>query len=215
VLTLVIGNKNYSSWSLRAWLALRQAQIDFEEIRIPLYGPGSKQEVLRYSPSGKVPVLIDGDATIWESLAICEYVAERYPDRRLWPQATNTRALARAMSCEMHAGFVSLRTHMSMNCRKRLPGKGRAPGVQDDIDRVCAIWKECRTTFGVGGPFLFGAFSIADAMFAPVALRLDTYAVPLDALSRDYADAVLALPALQAWINDARAETEVLEKFER
>lgn len=213
--TLVIGNKNYSSWSLRAWLALCQAQIDFEEIRIPLYGPASKEQVLRYSPSGKVPVLIDGDVTVWESLAIGEYLAERYPDRGLWPEAPDARALARAVSCEMHAGFVVLRTHMSMNCRKHLPGKGRAAGVQDDIDRVCAIWKECRTKFGADGPFLFGAFSIADAMFAPVVLRFETYAVRLDSLSRDYADAVLALPAVQAWVNDARAETEVLEKFER
>jgi glutathione S-transferase len=215
VLTLVIGNKNYSSWSLRAWLSLRQTRIDFEEIRIPLYGPDSKQQVLRYSPSGKVPALIDGDVTVWESLAIGEYLAERFPDRRLWPEGPSARALARAVSCEMHAGFVALRTHMSMNCRKRLPGKGRAPGVQDDIDRVCAIWRECRTKFGAGGPFLFGAFSVADAMFAPVVLRFDTYAVPLDTLNRDYADAVLALPAVRTWINDARAETEVLEKFER
>ena len=214
MLTLVIGNKNYSSWSLRPWLLLRQAQIPFEEVRIPLYTPTSKAEIRRYSPSGKVPALIDGDVTVWESLAICEYIAERFPDRGLWPADPKARALARAVSTEMHAGFTALRTHMSMNCRRRWPDKGRAPGVQEDIDRICAIWNECRTRFGGDGPFLFGRFSVADAMYAPVVLRFETYVVPLDPVARAYSDAMLALAPLQEWIAAGKAETEVLPAFE-
>jgi glutathione S-transferase len=211
--TLVIGNKNYSSWSLRPWLLLRHAGVPFAEKRIAL-GDTSRQEVLRYSPSGKVPALIDGGVTVWESLAICEYLADRHPEKRLWPADPTARALARAVSTEMHAGFARLRTHMSMNCRKRWPDKGRAPGVQEDIDRVAAIWNSCRARFGADGPFLFGGFSIADAMYAPVVLRFETYVVPLDAACRAYADAMLALPALQQWVADGRAETEVLKEFE-
>lgn len=214
MLTLVIGNKNYSSWSLRPWLLLRHAQIPFTERRIPLYTETSKQEIRRYSPSGKVPVLLDDDIAVWESLAICEYIAEQYPDRMLWPADTKARSVARAVSGEMHAGFTHLRAHMSMNCRRRWPDKGRAPGVQPDIDRVMAIWNNCRALFGTGGPFLFGKFSIADAMYAPVVLRFETYAVALDPVSRAYADTMLGLPALEDWIKDARAETEVLSEFE-
>lgn len=214
MLTLVIGNKNYSSWSLRPWLLLRHADVPFEEIRIPLYQPDSKRELLKYSPSGKVPALIDGDVTLWESLAICEYVAERFPERHLWPRDAKARALARAVSSEMHAGFANLRSHMSMNCRRRWPDKGRAPGVQEDIDRVRAIWNDCRARFGSGGPFLFGAFSVADAMYAPVALRFETYAVSLDPVSRAYSDTMLGLSAMQEWIEAGKAETEILPQFE-
>jgi len=214
MLTLVIGNKNYSSWSLRPWLLLRHAAIPFTERRIALYGETSKEEIRRYSPSGKVPALVDGDVTVWESLAICEYLAERHPEKQLWPADSKARAFARAVSSEMHAGFARLRTHMSMNCRKRWPDKGRAPGVQDDIDRVAAVWNSCRAGFGTDGPFLFGQFSIADAMFAPVVLRFETYVVPLDAMCRAYSDTMLALPALQQWIEGGRAETEVLTQFE-
>jgi len=214
VLTLVIGNKNYSSWSLRPWLLMRQAGIPFEEKRLALRTDSFREEIRRYSPSGKVPALVDDGVVIWESLAICEYVAERYPDKKLWPADPTARAVARAVSSEMHAGFAQLRTHMSMNCRRRWPGKGRAPGVQEDIDRVAAIWATCRGEFGGDGPFLFGEFCIADAMFAPVVFRFETYVVPLDSVCRAYADSILQLPASQQWLADSRAENEVIAELE-
>jgi glutathione S-transferase len=212
-LTLIIGNKNYSSWSLRPWLVLRQAGIPFGEIRIPLYTPGSKEQILRHSPSGKVPVLKHGEITVWDSLAICEYLAERFPEKKLWPADRQARAVARSISAEMHSGFTALRTHMSMNIRRALPGRGRTPESLADVARIVALWEDCRRS-GDGGPFLFGHFTVADAMYAPVALRFQTYAVELSPLARAYADTMLALPAMQEWIAAARAETEVIEAFE-
>lgn len=214
-LTLIIGNKNYSSWSMRPWLLLRQAGIPFDEVRIPLYVPGSEIDLAKWSPSGKVPALHDGEIRVWDSLAICEYLAERFPDKPLWPDDAAARAVARSVSAEMHAGFGALREHMSMNIRARYPGQGRTPDCLADIERILAIWTDCRARFGGGGDFLFGRFGIADAMFAPVVLRFETYGVALEGAARDYADAVLALPALQAWVADAVAETERIEKFER
>lgn len=209
---LVIGNKNYSSWSLRPWLAMTQLGIDFEERRIPLYGPGAKEEVLRHSPSGKVPCLVEGGVRVWDSLAILESLAETR--RGLWPEAPAARAMARSISAEMHSGFSELRTHMSMNIRKRHPGKGRTPAVLAEIARITGMWSECRSRFGGAGPFLFGRFSAADAMYAPVVLRFRTYEVELPPDCRAYADAVLALPAMRDWIADAEREPEVIEKFE-
>ena len=214
-LTLVIGNKNYSSWSLRPWLLLRQAGIPFDEVRVPLYTPGSAAELAKWSPSGKVPALHDGDIRVWDSLAICEYLAERFPDKQLWPADTAARAVARSVSAEMHAGFGALREHMSMNIRARRPGQGRTAASLADIERIVAIWTDCRARFGRGGDFLFGRFGIADAMYAPVVLRGQTYGVALTGAARDYADAMLALPALQAWVADAVAEAERIEAFER
>jgi glutathione S-transferase len=207
-LVLVIGNKNYSSWSLRPWLALAVPGIPFEEIRIPLYEAASKAEILRHSAAGKVPVLKHGELVVWESLAICEYVAERFPEAQLWPADPAARAIARAASAEMHAGFIALRSNMPMNLRAHKPGRGRARGVQEDVDRVTGLWRELRGRFGAGGDFLFGRFSIADAMFAPVVSRFRTYEVPLDPVTRHYADAVWALPALQRWREAALAESE-------
>lgn len=212
--TLIIGNKNYSSWSLRPWLLLKQAGIPFTEIRIPLHTPDSKAEILKHSPAGKVPVLHDGDITLWESLAICEYLAEKLPHKNLWPAHPAARAHARVIASEMHAGFAALRQHMSMNCRKRLPGMGRTREVLKDIARVCAIWNDSRARFGDGGDFLFGRFSIADAMFAPVVLRFVTYAVDLDPVPAAYVQAITALPALQQWLAEAAAETEVIPQYE-
>jgi glutathione S-transferase len=206
-LVLVIGNKNYSSWSLRPWLAMKVLGIAFEEKRIALYGPESKKALLEYSPAGKVPCLVDGATRVWDSLAILETLAEREP--RLWPQEAAARARARSISAEMHAGFPNLRQHMSMNIRKRHPGKGRTPEVLAEIARIVQMWSEAR------GPFLFGAFCAADAMYAPVVLRFRTYEVELPGACRAYADAVLALPALQAWIRDAERETESLPQFEQ
>ncbi len=210
-LKLIIGNKNYSSWSLRPWLAMRVAGIDFEEHRIPLYVPGSKEEILSFSPAGKVPCLVDGELRVWDSLAICETIAEKYPG--LWPSASAARAVARSVSAEMHSGFQNLRAHMCMNIRARHPGRGRTPEVLTEIERVQSIWSGCRAR-AASGPFLFGPFSIADAMYAPVVLRFRTYAVDLSPVCRAYADAVLALPAMQAWIADAEVETESLPQFE-
>lgn len=213
MLTLVIGNKNYSSWSLRPWLVLRQAGIPFEEVRISLR-PELATALAAWSPSGKVPVLHDGDIRVWDSLAIGEYLNERFPEAGLWPTDRTARAMARSVSAEMHAGFGSLREHMSMNIRGRYPGKGRTPECLADVERILAIWTECRAQFGSGGDFLFGRFSIADAMFAPVVLRFQTYVVSLEGAARTYADAVLALPAMQAWVADAQAETERIEKYD-
>jgi glutathione S-transferase len=203
---LVVGNKNYSSWSLRPWLAMKVLGIPFREQRIPLYGEKSKAEILKHSPAGKVPVLVDGDLHVWDSLAILEYLAER--ELRVWPADAKLRARARSISAEMHSGFPHLRQHMCMNIRRHHPGKGRTPESLADVRRVFEIWSECR------GPFLFGPFCGADAMYAPVALRFRTYDVELPAACRAYADAVLALPALKEWIRDAERETESLPQFD-
>jgi len=212
--TLVIGNKNYSSWSLRAWLLMKHAGMPFDEIRIPLYVAGSKDSLRKYAPSGKVPVLLDGSLAVWDSLAVAEYLAERHPDRRLWPQDSAVRAVARSISAEMHSGFSALRSNMSMNCRGSFPGVGRTVEVAADVERIQRMWTDCRERFGAAGPFLFGEFTIADAMYAPVVLRFKTYAVQLAPVARQYADTVLGLPALQAWVEAAKAETEVIPAFE-
>jgi len=198
-LTLIIGNKNYSSWSLRPWLALKVAGIRFDEIVIPLYEPGSREAILRYSPSGKVPVLIDGDRHIWESLAILEYLAENFPHSKLWPTDATARAQARAVATEMHGGFQALRNNCPMNLW--LPPKKRAqPGdVMSDVRRIDALWSDCRARFGEGGAFLFGEFGAADAMYAPVASRLHSYGLDVSETARAYVDAILMLPAFHEW----------------
>lgn len=208
---LVIGNKNYSSWSLRPWIAMKVLGLEFQELRIPLYGPASSEEIRRYSPTGKVPCLVAGTARIWDSLAILEYLAERHP---LWPEDPDARAVARSVSAEMHSGFAALRQHMSMNVRRRYPGKGRTPESMADVARVVALWTDCRERFGLGGDFLFGAFSAADAMYAPIVLRFMTYEVELPPACRAYADAMLELPAMRDWIAAAERETESIEKFD-
>ena len=213
-LTLVVGNKNYSSWSMRPWLVLKKSGAAFEEIVIPLDRPETRAEIFKHSPSGFVPTLKDDELTIWESLAICEYLAEKFPDANLWPKDPSARAIARSVSNEMHSGFSALRTNMPMNVRGNLPGKGRAPGVQEDINRISAIWRDCRTRFGQNGPYLFGAFSIADAMYAPVASRFVTYQVDLDADAKAYVNTLWADPAMAAWVEGARREPWVIEKSE-
>lgn len=213
-LTLVVGNKNYSSWSMRPWLVLKKSGAAFEEIVIPLDRPETRAEIFKHSPSGFVPTLKDDELTIWESLAICEYLAEKLPDASLWPKDPSARAIARSVSNEMHSGFSALRTNMPMNVRGNLPGKGRAPGVQEDINRISAIWRDCRTRFGQNGPYLFGAFSIADAMYAPVASRFVTYQVDLDADAKAYVNTLWSDPAMAAWVEGARREPWVIEKSE-
>ncbi|HEX2199756.1 MAG TPA: glutathione S-transferase family protein [Burkholderiales bacterium] len=201
---LVIGNYNYSSWSLRAWLGLKASGFEFDTVRIPLYGPGARQQILKHSPAGKVPILKDGDTLVWDSLAILEYLAEKNP--KLWPADPAERARARSVSAEMHAGFANLRTHMSMNVRKCYPGKGRTPEVLSEIRRIDEIWSQAE------GPFLFGRFSAADAMYAPVVLRFRTYDVQVS--NRAYAEAMLALPAMQEWIAAAEREAESIPQFD-
>jgi glutathione S-transferase len=213
-LRLVIGNKNYSSWSMRPWLLMRQLGIEFEEVQIPLRQPGSLERKLAHSPAGKVPILIDGDLGVWDSLAIVEYLAERFPDKQLWPADSEARAFARSVCAEMHSGFASLRTRMPMNCRARRPEGGCGPGVQEDIDRIRDIWRECRTRHGAVGEFLFGEFTAADAMFAPVASRFQTYAVELDGVEAEYVQTILALPAVTAWTQAAREEPWSIAKFD-
>lgn len=207
---LIIGNKNYSSWSLRAWLAARASGVTFEEIRVPLFTPDSRERILSHSPSGKVPCLIDHGLPVWDSLAICEYLAELAPG--LWPADRAARAVARAVSAEMHSGFLALRQHMTMNIRKDYAGHGRTPEVDTDIRRIEAIWNDCRTRFGAkaqpDGPFLFGAFTAADAMYAPICFRFRTYRVEPAGVAGQYLGAMLDHPWMKEWDAAARAETE-------
>ena len=204
--TLIIGNKNYSSWSLRPWLAMRVANIPFTEKLIRLFDENWDAEIAKLSPTRKVPVLVDGDLVIAETIAILEYVAEQNSNANLWPADTKARAMARSVSAEMHAGFTALRTHMPMNIRRMTPGMGMGEGVARDIARIEQIWGECRAQFGAGGDFLFGDFSIADAMFAPVVWRLTTFAVDVNPVSAAYMEAVRTLPAMVEWADAGRAE---------
>jgi len=212
--TLIIGNRNYSSWSLRGWLAASLSGTAFETELVRLSEPGSGAALLRSSPAGKVPVLRHGERVIWDSLAIIEYLAELCPDAGLWPADADARALARSIAAEMHAGFGGLRANMPMNLRKSLPGKGRGRGVAEDIARVTAIWRDARTRFGQSGPFLFGRYSAADAMYTPVASRFRTYGVELDPTCQAYADAVLSWPAFLAWQTAALEEPWIIPEDE-
>jgi len=209
--TLVIGDKNLSSWSLRPWLALKHCGIPFAEERVRLRQPDSKAEILRHSPAGKVPVLKTKTGLVWESLAILDYLAERHPEHRLLPQGEEARAAARSISAEMHAGFATLRNDMSMDLLSLLPSPPISAALEADIRRIAAIWKDTRARFGESGPFLFGAFSNADAMYAPVATRFRTYGVDLSRFGDDgsgtaYAAAILALPAMAEWTEGAKDE---------
>lgn len=206
-MVLVIGNKNYSSWSMRAWVTMKAFGIPFEEIRIHLDQPDTTAKISEYSAAGKVPVLIANDITVWDSIAICEFLAEQFSILNLWPEDTAARAFARSICAEMHAGFASLRFDMPMNIRADLHGKGHTLGAQADIGRICEIWEDCLARFGAH-EFLFGAFSIADAYFAPVVMRFKTYGVSLAPALEAYADRVCAHPAVAQWIREAKAETE-------
>lgn len=202
---LVIGSKNGSSWSLRPWLLLKQIGLRFEEVLIPLRRPDTAQRIRAVSPSGKVPVLVMGEVRIWDSLAICEFLAENDPS--LWPADSRARAVARSVSAEMHSGFAALRTFLPMDFTARFGPPGRLlAAVQADVDRVLAIWTECRRQHAADGPFLFGPFTIADAMFAPVCSRFTTYAVPMDLVSTAYVGMMMELPAMREWARAAAAE---------
>lgn len=207
---LVIGNRNYSSWSFRPWIAMRHAGVEFETQVVPLDFTVDNVHLLEHSPSKRVPVLYDGDLCIWESLAICEYIAERFPDAGLWPKAPAARARARAVACEMHAGFTALRNSLHMNMHRTPSAFAYDEDVARDIARIEQIWADCRAETGQGGHFLFGAFTIADAMFAPVVSRFHSYQVPVSHVSKAYMDAMQALPAWQEWEAEALQEDWVI-----
>jgi len=209
-LTLIIGNKNYSSWSMRPWIAMKAAGIAFAEEVISLDAADFKARVSKVSGTGKVPVLSDGGIHVWESLAILEYLAEKFPAAGLWPADPAARALARAVAAEMHAGFVPLRRHLPMNMWRPVKPRELPEDVLANVRRIEQIWTDCRTRFGAGGPFLFGAFGAADAMFAPVVSRFHTYAVEVGPASGDYIAAVMALPAWAEWRAAALQEPWVL-----
>jgi glutathione S-transferase len=214
-LKLVIGNKNYSSWSMRPWLALRANNIAFEEIFIPLYtGDADKKRILDFTGSGKVPVLVDGEVAIWDSLAIIEYLAERFPQARLWPEDRADRAHARSISAEMHSGFAALRNECGMNLHRPVGAITLSAEARADIARIQQIWIACRERHGKSGPFLFGAFGGADAMFAPVVHRFRIYAIAVTPEVRRYMDAMTSLPAFAEWTSAGLAETLIIEKFE-
>jgi len=213
-LKLVIGNKNYSSWSFRPWIAMKVAGIAFEEEVISLDAKEFKPRLSKISGTGKVPVLVDGSVNVWESLAILEYLAERFPDARLWPADPAGRAHARAIAAEMHAGFVPLRRYLPMNMWRPVKPRELTPEVQANVRRIEAMWTECRERHGAGGPFLFGRFGAADAMYAPVVARFHTYAVEVGATAQAYAEAVRSLPAWKEWETAALKEPWVLAEDE-
>jgi glutathione S-transferase len=205
-LKLILANKAYSSWSLRPWILLAQLKIPFEEVIIPMDQPETRASMLKYAPTGKCPSLQDGKIAVWESLAIIEYLAEAYPEKTVWPKGKAARAHARSLASEMHAGFVALRQACPTNFRRPVKAIALSDEVRGDVARVEAAWAHARATFGRGGPFLFGRFSAADAMFAPVVNRLHVYDVSVSTQTRAYMEAVMALPAWKAWIADAHAE---------
>jgi len=210
-LSLVIGNKNYSSWSMRPWVLMKAFGIKFDEIRIALSTPETADLIATYSLSGRVPILLIGEKQfpVWDSLAICEYLAERFTDADMWPQDQLARARARAVCAEMHSGFTGLRSAMPMDIRAARPHEGRTPEALGDVGRICELWEDCLSSFGENR-YLFGDFSIADAFFAPVVMRFHTYGVSLAPAFQAYADRVRSHPAVTEWIEGALTETEFL-----
>ena len=213
-LTLIIGNKNYSSWSMRPWLLLRQLGIAFTERKLSLFSDQFSSEVAKVSPAGRVPVLLDGDFAVWDTLAIVEYLAERFPALGVWPADLRARARARSVCAEMHSGFANLRGQMPVNIEARLPGRGWNVAVQADIDRIVQIWDELRASHASDGPFLFGRFCAADAYFAPVVTRFETYGVQTPPACSEYRRTVMALPAMREWVEAALAEHSFIPEDE-
>jgi glutathione S-transferase len=211
---LVIGNKNYSSWSLRPWVLMKVLGLAFEEKLIPMFDENWDAAIAAVSPSKKVPVLIDDGHTVWETMAIMEYLHDQHPDVGVWPADRLARAVARSAANEMHGGFGGIRNAMPMNTRKMLPGRGRDEACLKDIERIQKLWNTCRSDHGQGGDFLFGSFCAADAMFAPVVSRLVTYAVELDSVSQAYVDAIMALPAMQDWYAAGKKEPWIVSHDE-
>ena len=214
-LRLVIVNKAYSSWSLRPWLTMTHFGIPFEETVISMNRPETRGEILKFSPTGKCPALIDGDVVVWESLAIIEYLAESFPDLAIWPRDKAARALARSLANEMHGGFAALRNHCPTQFLRPVRKKALNEAVEADVARIEAAWDHARARHGAGGPFLFGAFTAADAMFAPVVNRFHTYDVDVGAPTRAYMAAVMALPAWKAWIAGAEGEPWRIDYYDQ
>lgn len=212
-LKLVIGNRNYSSWSLRAWLYLRESQIPFEEIRIPLFTEQWSSTISEYSPARKVPVIVDGDITVWDTMAIFEYLRENYDTAVDWPEEISARAEARAVSAEMHAGFMGVREELPQNIKARiqLGLSDLSEAAQSQIQRICHIWSSCRNRYNGDGPWLYGQFSIADVMYAPVALRFVTYEIPVPDRAQEFINHILNLSSIQEWTEAAKAEKETLD----
>ncbi|MCZ6772787.1 MAG: glutathione S-transferase family protein [Proteobacteria bacterium] len=208
---LFIGNKNYSSWSLRPWLLLAANNISFDEVRIPLYTEGTRSELEKYAPAGKVPVLQDEDIVVWDSLAICEYVSERYLGGKGWPADPASRAEARSCCAEMHSGFFAIRENMPMNCRARSRKVTISTESEMEISRIDDLWSGCRKKYSNYGPWLFGEFSIADCMFAPVVFRFNTYDVSVSGLSKDYMNRVFEHPQAQLWLAQSKDEIETID----
>ena len=213
-LTLIIGNKNYSSWSLRPWVFMRHSGIEFSERRLALFTDAAARELAQYNSDGKVPLLLDGDLEVWDTLAILEYVSEQYLHGKGWPQDRSARAVARSISAEMHSSFPSVRSEMPMNCRKSFDNFVPSEQAQREIRRIRSLWRQCRARYGAGGQWLFGRYSIADAMFAPVVLRFHGYGVALSGADAEYVQSVLNQPCIQDWIEAGRRETEVIEADE-
>lgn len=214
-LTLTIANRNYSSWSLRAWLAMEATGAAFDEVMILLGRPDTSTEIAKHSPNGLVPALLDGDLVIWDSLAIAEYLAEKFPEAGLWPSDPGVRAIARSVVAEMHSGYTAVRGNMPMNIRASYPDAGRGPGVEQDVQRITSVWESCRRDFGEGGDLLFGGFTIADAFFAPIISRFRTYGVEVTGVAATYMNAVWALPAMRDWVAKAEAEEWKVERYDR
>jgi glutathione S-transferase len=213
-LKLILANKAYSSWSLRPWILLAQLKIPFEEVVIPMNQPETRANMLKYAPTGKCPSLQDGKIAVWESLATIEYIAEAYPEKPVWPRGKAARAHARSLASEMHAGFTALRQACPTNFRRPVRAIPLHDEVKADVARIEAAWAQARATFGRGGPFLFGRFSAADAMFAPVVNRFHVYDVPVSSPTRDYMETIMALPVWKAWVADAHAEPWRIEHYE-
>ncbi len=211
---LVIGNKNYSSWSLRAWLTLKMTGARFDEVLIPLDRPETRASILVHSPTGLVPILKCGDDMVWDTLAIAEWLAERFPEAGLWPQHPSARAVARSICAEMHSGFTALRGELPMNVRREEQGRALSAETKNDVTRISEIWKSCRQQFGNGGPFLFGTASVADAFFAPVVSRFRTYNVTLEGTGKDYTQTIWDWPPFQEWIAAAREEPFTVGRYE-
>lgn len=214
VLKLIIANKAYSSWSYRPWILLAHFKVPFEEVVIPLDLPTTRKAILKYSPSGRLPALFDGKLEIWDTLAITEYLAEKFPAKAIWPKAKAARAHARAVSAEMHSSFQNLRGECPMNFFRTPKALELTPAALENVERIEAIWAHARTTYGKAGPFLFGKFCAADAMYAPVVNRLHVYDIKVSKTTRAYMDAMMALPAWQAWEKDALAETWRIAKYQ-
>ena len=213
-LMLIIGNKNYSSWSLRPWIFLRHHQIGFEEKRVPLFLETTADELAEYNSDFKVPILKDGELVVWDSLSILEYVSEAYLNNNGWPVERNARSVARSISTEMHSSFFNVRNELPMNCRKTFENIKLSQGAVREIERIKQLWRRCRSKYGENGEWLFGDYSIADAMFAPIALRFKGYSVPLSGVEEKYVESVMKHPGIVEWVEAGKLETEVIEADE-